>query len=78
MNVLVIGSGGREHALCISISGSKLLDTLYCLPGNPGIKRFATCIDGNIMDNGFILKFCKENYFVKEKRRDIWNFVFNG
>ena len=61
MNVLVIGSGGREHALCISISGSKLLDTLYCLPGNPGIKRFATCIDGNIMDNGFILKFCKEN-----------------
>ena len=61
MNVLVIGGGGREHAICVSISSSNLLDELYCIPGNPGIEDVATCINGNIMDNDFILNVCKEN-----------------
>ena len=61
MNVLVIGGGGREHAICLSISNSNLLDKLYCVPGNPGIANIATCILGDIMDNDFILNTCKEN-----------------
>ena len=61
MNVLVIGGGGREHAICLSISNSNLLDKLYCIPGNPGIANIATCILGDIMDNDFILNTCKEN-----------------
>lgn len=44
MNVLVIGSGGREHALCWSLSASPLLGTLYCAPGNPGIAALAECV----------------------------------
>ena len=61
MNVLVIGGGGREHAICLSISNSNLLDELYCVPGNPGIENIATRISGDIMDNDFILNTCKEN-----------------
>jgi phosphoribosylamine---glycine ligase len=44
MNVLVIGSGGREHALCWSFAASPLLDKLYCAPGNPGIAAVAECV----------------------------------
>ena len=61
MNVLVIGGGGREHAICVSISNSNLLDKLYCIPGNPGIEDVATCIEGDIMNNDFILDICKKN-----------------
>ena len=43
MRVLVIGSGGREHALCWAIAASPLCDRLYAAPGNPGIAEFATC-----------------------------------
>ncbi|MCH2404021.1 MAG: phosphoribosylamine--glycine ligase [Nitrososphaerales archaeon] len=59
--MLVIGGGGREHAICVSISNSNLLDKLYCVPGNPGIEDVATCIEGDIMNNDFILDVCKEN-----------------
>lgn len=43
MNVLVVGSGGREHALCWAIARSPLCGKLYCLPGNAGIARVAEC-----------------------------------
>jgi len=45
MKVLVVGSGGREHALCWAIAASPLCDALYCAPGNAGIAREATCVD---------------------------------
>lgn len=45
MKVLVVGSGGREHALCWAIAKSPLCDGLYCAPGNPGIANLATCVD---------------------------------
>ncbi len=45
MKVLVVGSGGREHALCWAIARSPLCDALYCAPGNPGIADLATCVD---------------------------------
>lgn len=45
MKILVVGGGGREHALCWAISKSPLCDALYCAPGNPGIAQVAQCID---------------------------------
>ena len=45
MNVLVVGGGGREHALCWAIAGSPLVRKLYCAPGNAGISQEAECVD---------------------------------
>src|SRR5262245_42016393 len=44
MRILVVGGGGREHALCWAIAGSPLCDKLYCAPGNAGIAREAECV----------------------------------
>ena len=44
MNILVVGSGGREHALCWKIRESKLVDKLFCAPGNAGISQVAECV----------------------------------
>ncbi len=59
MKILVVGSGGREHALCWAISASPLCDELYCAPGNAGIAQVADCIDIAAMDLGALLKFCR-------------------
>lgn len=60
MNVLVIGSGGREHALTWAISSSPLLNELYCAPGNAGIADVATCVEIGVNDFDGIIAFCKE------------------
>ncbi|HWE76573.1 MAG TPA: phosphoribosylamine--glycine ligase [Stellaceae bacterium] len=60
MRVLVIGSGGREHALCWAIAGSPLCDALYCAPGNPGIAQEATCVPIAATDIDAILAFAKK------------------
>ena len=59
MKVLVVGSGGREHALCWSIAASPLVDKLYCAPGNAGIAREATCVDIDVMDSDGLIGFCR-------------------
>ena len=59
MRVLVIGSGGREHALCWAISASPLCDALFCAPGNAGIAADATCVPIAAMDTPAIIDFCK-------------------
>ena len=61
MNVLLIGSGGREHALAWAISGSPLLTKLYCAPGNGGIAEVATCVALDAGDDGAIIQFCRTN-----------------
>ena len=59
MKILVIGSGGREHALCWSISKSPLCKKIYCLPGNAGIKEEAECVNIKIDNHNAIIKFIK-------------------
>ncbi len=58
MRVLVLGSGGREHALCWSIARSPLLRKLWCAPGNAGISQIAECLDLDPCDGGAVVAFC--------------------
>ncbi|MBS3648283.1 phosphoribosylamine--glycine ligase [Pseudaminobacter sp. 19-2017] len=60
MNVLLIGSGGREHALAWKLSASPLLGKLYAAPGNPGIAREAEIAALDAEDHGAVASFCKE------------------
>jgi phosphoribosylamine--glycine ligase len=60
MNVLLIGSGGREHALAWALSASPLLGTLYCAPGNAGIAEVASCVAIDIADHAAVARFCAE------------------
>jgi len=60
MKVVVIGSGGREHALALAISKSESLSELYCIPGNPGTKNLAKNIELNINNFNDIVSFCIE------------------
>ena len=59
MNIALIGSGGREHALCKKIYESKLVDKIICIPGNAGTSKIALNIDINILDFNKILKHIK-------------------
>src|SRR5277367_866324 len=61
MRVLVVGSGGREHALCWSIAASPLLTKLWCAPGNPGIATVATCVPIGAMDIAALVDFARDN-----------------
>jgi phosphoribosylamine---glycine ligase len=59
MKVLVIGGGGREHAIVWKLSQSRLVDKIYCCPGNAGIAELAECIDVNPNDFDSLLDFVK-------------------
>ncbi|GAB4327011.1 MAG: phosphoribosylamine--glycine ligase [Calditrichia bacterium] len=61
MNILVIGSGGREHALTWKILQSSLVDKIYCIPGNAGMAELAECVSLPISDFGGILEFIRMN-----------------
>jgi phosphoribosylamine--glycine ligase len=61
MNILLLGSGGREHALAWKIAASPLTTKLWCAPGNAGIAREAECIALDITDHAAVIAFCKAN-----------------
>ena len=65
MKVLIIGSGGREHAIAWKVSKSPRVDEIYCAPGNAGIEEYAKCVDIGAME------FEKLAAFAKEEGRDL-------
>ena len=61
MNILVLGSGGREHALAWAILQNPKCDRLICAPGNAGMAAIAECADIDICNGGAVARFCEEN-----------------
>ncbi|MDB5501689.1 MAG: phosphoribosylamine/glycine ligase [Tardiphaga sp.] len=61
MNILLLGSGGREHALAWKIAASPLLTKLWCAPGNAGIAQEAECVALDIADHAAVIAFCQTN-----------------
>ena len=61
MKVLVVGSGGREHAICWALKKSPKVTELYCAPGNGGIGEIATCVDVKATDIPGMVAWAKEN-----------------
>ncbi|HTC97913.1 MAG TPA: phosphoribosylamine--glycine ligase [Bradyrhizobium sp.] len=61
MHILLIGSGGREHALAWKIAASPLVTKLWCAPGNAGIAREAECVALDVANHAAVIAFCKAN-----------------
>ncbi len=61
MKVLVVGGGGREHALCWALNNSKKVKKIYCAPGNAGISEIAECVDIGAEDIEKLCEFAKNN-----------------
>lgn len=61
MKILVVGSGGREHAIIRKLKQSPKAETIYCCPGNGGISMDAQCVDIKAMDIDGVVRFSKEN-----------------
>ena len=61
MNILILGAGGREHALAWKMAASPRADKLYCAPGNAGIARQAECVALDIADHAAVIAFCQSH-----------------
>ena len=61
MNILVVGGGGREHAICWKLSNEADVEKIYCAPGNAGISNVAECVSIGDSDIEALLQFAKEN-----------------
>ena len=59
MRIMVLGGGGREHAIVHAFSKSKVVTKLHCCPGNPGISKLAACHAGNPSDPFQMTALCK-------------------
>lgn len=60
MKILVVGGGGREHAICWKLSNEKNVEQIYCAPGNAGISNVAECVDIDVTEIEKLIKFAKE------------------
>ena len=65
MKVLIIGSGGREHAIAYKLSKSKKVTEIHAIPGNPGISKIGTCHTGSVEDLDYILSYHETGGCVK-------------
>jgi phosphoribosylamine--glycine ligase len=75
MNILLLGAGGREHALAWKIASSPLVDRLFCAPGNAGIAQEADIVILDITDHAAVVAFChiqKIDFVVVGPRRRWW------
>ena len=82
MKVLIVGSGGREHAIAYSVAKSDKVDKIYCTPGNAGIAEFAECEPIGAMEFDKIVAFAKEKEIeldigqipncIKSRRTGTW------
>ena len=61
MKVMIVGSGGREHALTWKIAQSPKVDKIYCVPGNGGMAQLAECVPMEVTDIAGIVAFAQEN-----------------
>jgi len=61
MHILLLGSGGREHALAWKIAASPLVTKLWCAPGNAGIAREAACVALDVANHAAVIEFCRKN-----------------
>lgn len=61
MKILIVGSGGREHAIAYKVAQSKRVDKIYCAPGNAGIEEYAQCVDIAATDSEKLSEFAKDN-----------------
>ncbi len=61
MKVLLVGGGGREHAIAWAVAKSPKVEKIYAAPGNAGIAQYAECVDISVMDAENLVKFAKEN-----------------
>jgi phosphoribosylamine---glycine ligase len=61
MNIILIGSGGREHALAWKLAASPLITKLYATPGNPGIAQHAALVALDVRDHGAVISFCRSH-----------------
>ena len=60
MKILIVGSGGREHAIAWSAAKSKNVQEIYCAPGNAGISQYAQCVDIGAMEFDRLAEFAQE------------------
>ena len=61
MKVLIVGSGGREHAIATAVAKSSKVDKIYCAPGNAGIGQIAECVNIGAMEFDKLVEFAKNN-----------------
>ena len=61
MKVLIVGSGGREHAIAASVAKSPQVDKIYCAPGNAGIAELCECVDIKAMELEKLAQFASDN-----------------
>ena len=61
MKVLIVGSGGREHAIAASVAKSNQVEKIYCAPGNAGIGQIAECVDITAMEFDKLADFAEKN-----------------
>ena len=61
MKILIVGGGGREHAIAWKVSQSPKAEKIYCAPGNAGIAQVAECVPIGVMEFDRLVAFAKEN-----------------